>query len=105
MASSSTEIDSVWSSLFHSPISELRGSNSKTDAFSSEESSSGQQLQDYNNNNLLALYRNATIHHNKFIQETLLNLLLRNDLHYNLYNQVEKFVQKPIILKLFLTNR
>ncbi|XP_049415663.1 probable 26S proteasome non-ATPase regulatory subunit 3 [Solanum stenotomum] len=44
--------------------------------------------------NLFALYRSATIHHNKFSQETLLNLLLRNYLHYHLYDQAEKFRSK-----------
>ncbi|XP_055814712.1 probable 26S proteasome non-ATPase regulatory subunit 3 [Solanum dulcamara] len=44
--------------------------------------------------NLLALYRSATVHHNNFSQETLLNLLLRNYLHYNLYDQAEKFCSK-----------
>ncbi|CAN4107339.1 unnamed protein product [Withania somnifera] len=44
--------------------------------------------------NLLALYRSATVQHNKLSQETLLNLLLRNYLHYNLYDQAEKFRSK-----------
>ncbi|XP_060168650.1 probable 26S proteasome non-ATPase regulatory subunit 3 isoform X1 [Lycium barbarum] len=44
--------------------------------------------------NLLALYRSATVRHNKLSQETLLNLLLRNYLHYNLYDQAEKFRSK-----------
>ncbi|XP_009628274.1 putative 26S proteasome non-ATPase regulatory subunit 3 isoform X2 [Nicotiana tabacum] len=43
---------------------------------------------------LLALYRTATVRHNKLSQETLLNLLLRNYLHYNLYDQAEKFRSK-----------
>ncbi|MCD7456479.1 26S proteasome non-ATPase regulatory subunit 3 [Datura stramonium] len=44
--------------------------------------------------NLLALYRRETVNHNKLSQETLLNLLLRNYLHYNLYDQAEKFRSK-----------
>ncbi|OIT29194.1 putative 26s proteasome non-atpase regulatory subunit 3 [Nicotiana attenuata] len=44
--------------------------------------------------NLLALYQTATVRHNKLSQETLLNLLLRNYLHYNLYDQAEKFRSK-----------
>ncbi|KAM3376789.1 putative 26S proteasome non-ATPase regulatory subunit 3 isoform X3 [Capsicum galapagoense] len=44
--------------------------------------------------NLLALYRSATVRHNKLSQETLLNLLLRNYLRYNLYDQAEKFRSK-----------
>lgn len=37
---------------------------------------------------LLALHRTATLRHNAIGSETLLNLLLRNYLHYNLYDQV-----------------
>ncbi|XP_009773691.1 putative 26S proteasome non-ATPase regulatory subunit 3 isoform X2 [Nicotiana tabacum] len=44
--------------------------------------------------NLLALYQIATVRHNKLSQETLINLLLRNYLHYNLYDQAEKFRSK-----------
>ncbi|KAM0001770.1 hypothetical protein Hdeb2414_s0361g00876761 [Helianthus debilis subsp. tardiflorus] len=40
--------------------------------------------------NLLALHRVATLRHDELGQETLLNLLLRNYLHYNLYDQAEK---------------
>ena len=36
---------------------------------------------------LLALHRTAVLRHDEFGQETLLNLLLRNYLHYNLYDQ------------------
>ena len=36
---------------------------------------------------LLALHRTAVLRHDKYGQETLLNLLLRNYLHYNLYDQ------------------
>nr|GMC78336.1 probable 26S proteasome non-ATPase regulatory subunit 3 [Ipomoea batatas] len=36
--------------------------------------------------NLLALHRIATLRHDELGQETLLNLLLRNYLHYNLYS-------------------
>jgi hypothetical protein len=38
---------------------------------------------------LLALHRTAVLRHDEYGQETLLNLLLRNYLHYNLYDQVE----------------
>ncbi len=38
---------------------------------------------------LLGLYQTAVLHHDEPGQETLLNLLLRNYLHYNLYDQVE----------------
>ncbi|KAJ8530297.1 hypothetical protein K7X08_037132 [Anisodus acutangulus] len=44
--------------------------------------------------NLLVLYRSATVRHNKLSQETLVNLLLRNYLHYNLYDQAENFRSK-----------
>ncbi|OMO75482.1 hypothetical protein COLO4_26099 [Corchorus olitorius] len=44
--------------------------------------------------NLLALHRIATLHHDELGQETLLNLLLRNYLHYNLYDQAEKLRSK-----------
>lgn len=37
---------------------------------------------------LLALHRTAVLRHDAIGQETLLNLLLRNYLHYNLYDQV-----------------
>ncbi|THG21548.1 hypothetical protein TEA_010917 [Camellia sinensis var. sinensis] len=40
--------------------------------------------------NLLALHRMATLRHDELGQETLLNLLLRNYLHFNLYDQAEK---------------
>ncbi|KAL5201495.1 hypothetical protein ABZP36_035849 [Zizania latifolia] len=43
---------------------------------------------------LLALHRMATLHHDELGQETLLNLLLRNYLHYNLYDQAEKLRSK-----------
>ena len=36
---------------------------------------------------LLALHRTAVLRHDEYGQETLLNLLLRNYLHYNLYDQ------------------
>ncbi|CAO2817627.1 unnamed protein product [Amaranthus hypochondriacus] len=39
---------------------------------------------------LLTLHRLATLNHDELGQETLLNLLLRNYLHYNLYDQAEK---------------
>ena len=37
---------------------------------------------------LLALHRTAVLRHDEYGQETLLNLLLRNYLHYNQYEQV-----------------
>lgn len=37
---------------------------------------------------MLALHRTAILRHDEYGQETLLNLLLRNYLHYNLYDQV-----------------
>ncbi|XP_075487403.1 putative 26S proteasome non-ATPase regulatory subunit 3 [Primulina tabacum] len=43
---------------------------------------------------LLALHRIATLRHDELGQETLLNLLLRNYLHYNLYDQAEKLRSK-----------
>ncbi|GJN15492.1 hypothetical protein PR202_gb02413 [Eleusine coracana subsp. coracana] len=46
--------------------------------------------------NLLALHRMATLHHDELGQETLLNLLLRNYLHYNLYDQAEKLSSADI---------
>ena len=39
--------------------------------------------------NLLALHRTAVLHHDEMQQETLLNLLLRNYLAFNLYDQAE----------------
>ncbi|KAL3539103.1 hypothetical protein ACH5RR_002469 [Cinchona calisaya] len=44
--------------------------------------------------NLLALHRIATLRREELGQETLLNLLLRNYLHYNLYDQAEKLRSK-----------
>lgn len=38
---------------------------------------------------LLALHRTATLRHDELGQETLLNLLLRNHLAFNLYDQVQ----------------
>ncbi|GFR43460.1 hypothetical protein Agub_g4543 [Astrephomene gubernaculifera] len=43
---------------------------------------------------LLALHRTAVLRHDALGQETLMNLLLRNYLHYNLYDQAEKFRSK-----------
>ena len=43
---------------------------------------------------LLALHRTATLRHDGIGVETLLNLILRNYLHYNLYDQAEKFRAK-----------
>jgi len=45
---------------------------------------------------LLALHRTASLRHDSFGQETLLNLLLRNYLHYGLYDQAEKFRSKAV---------
>jgi 26S proteasome regulatory subunit N3 len=45
---------------------------------------------------LLALHRTATLRHDELGQETLLNLLLRNYLHYNLYDQAEKLRSKTL---------
>ncbi|XP_047322410.1 probable 26S proteasome non-ATPase regulatory subunit 3 [Impatiens glandulifera] len=44
--------------------------------------------------NLLSLHRIATLRHDELGQETLLNLLLRNYLHYNLYDKAEKLRSK-----------
>ncbi|KAK4275076.1 hypothetical protein QN277_018215 [Acacia crassicarpa] len=44
--------------------------------------------------NLLELHQIATLHHDELGQETLLNLLLRNYLHYNLFDQAEKLRSK-----------
>ncbi|MBA0688116.1 hypothetical protein Goari_005923 [Gossypium aridum] len=44
--------------------------------------------------NLLSLHRIATLRHDELGQETLLNLLLHNYLHYNLYDQAEKLRSK-----------
>jgi 26S proteasome regulatory subunit N3 len=43
---------------------------------------------------LLALLRTATLRHDNLGQEVLLNLLLRNYLHYNLYDLAEKLRSK-----------
>ncbi|XP_024366248.1 probable 26S proteasome non-ATPase regulatory subunit 3 isoform X2 [Physcomitrium patens] len=43
---------------------------------------------------LLALHQTATLRHDELGQETLLNLLLRNYLHYNLYDHAEKLRSK-----------
>ncbi|KAK4378293.1 hypothetical protein RND71_000155 [Anisodus tanguticus] len=48
----------------------------------------------FEGNNLLAFYRSATVRHNNLSQETLVNLLLRNYLHYNLYDRAEKNCSK-----------
>ena len=39
---------------------------------------------------LLEAHSTAVLNHDEFGQEVLLNLLLRTDLHYNLYDQAEK---------------
>jgi len=43
---------------------------------------------------LLAFHRTATLRHNDEASVTLLNLILRNYLEYNLYDQADKFVSK-----------
>lgn len=45
---------------------------------------------------LHARLRTATLRHDADGQATLLNLLLRNYLHYNLYDQAEKLVSKSV---------
>jgi hypothetical protein len=45
---------------------------------------------------LLALHQTATLRHDELGQETLLNLLLRNYLHYSLYDQAEKLRSKTL---------
>ena len=44
---------------------------------------------------LLALHRTAVLRHDEYGQETLLNLLLRNYLHYNLYDQARPCLFNP----------
>ncbi|KAG5250291.1 26S proteasome regulatory family protein [Salix suchowensis] len=46
--------------------------------------------------NLLHLLTFSTLHHDDLGQETLLNLLLRNYLHYNFYDQAEKLRSKAL---------
>ncbi|KAK9863142.1 hypothetical protein WJX84_002498 [Apatococcus fuscideae] len=46
---------------------------------------------------LLALQRTSTLRHDEYGQETLLNLLLRNYLHFNLYDQAEKLRSKTVL--------
>ena len=46
---------------------------------------------------LLALQRRATLHHDHVGQETLLNLLLHNYLHFNMYGQAEQLRSKTQI--------
>jgi 26S proteasome regulatory subunit N3 len=43
---------------------------------------------------LLSLHRTAALRFDEIGQETILNLLLRNFLHYNLYDQAEKLRSK-----------
>jgi hypothetical protein len=47
---------------------------------------------------LLALHRTATLRHDSLGQETLLNLLLRNHLAFNLYDQV---LHEPATTRIF----
>ncbi|KAK9834634.1 hypothetical protein WJX74_006246 [Apatococcus lobatus] len=46
---------------------------------------------------LLALQRTSTLRHDEYGQEALLNLLLRNYLHFNLYDQAEKLRSKTVL--------
>lgn len=46
---------------------------------------------------LLALQRSAILHHDEIGQETLLNLLLHNYIHFNLYDHAEKLRSKTQI--------
>jgi len=46
---------------------------------------------------LLAAHRTASLHHDDVSHITLLNLLLRNYLHYNLYDQADKLHSKSTI--------
>ncbi|MCJ8750320.1 hypothetical protein PDJAM_G00261770 [Pangasius djambal] len=48
--------------------------------------------------------RTATLRHDSDGQATLLNLLLRNYLHYNLYDQAEKLVSKSVFPELANNN-
>ena len=48
-----------------------------------------QQLRYDVHRQLLALHRTTVLRHDEYGQETVLNLLLRNYLHYNLYDQVK----------------
>ncbi|KAF9686681.1 hypothetical protein SADUNF_Sadunf02G0014600 [Salix dunnii] len=50
----------------------------------------------YDIRNLLHLLAFSTLHHDDLGQETLLNLLLRNYLHYNFYDQAEKLRSKAL---------
>lgn len=54
---------------------------------------------------LLALHRTSHLRHDVIGQETLLNLLLRNHLHYNLYDQAEKFRSKAQRGELFRSHQ
>ena len=44
--------------------------------------------------NLLSLYRTACLHRDSMSQVVLINLILRNYLHYNLYAQAQTFASK-----------
>lgn len=46
---------------------------------------------------LLSAYRTAALRHNEESQATLLNALLRNYLHYNLYDRADKLVSKVTV--------
>jgi hypothetical protein len=51
----------------------------------------------HNNRTLLSALRTATLRNDDETQTYLLNLLLRNYLHYNLYDQAEKLVSKTTV--------
>lgn len=46
---------------------------------------------------LLSLIHTATLHHYANTQAVLLNLMLRNYLHYNLYDQADKLISKIVV--------
>ncbi len=46
---------------------------------------------------LMSAHSTAVVRHDAVGQETLLNLLLRNYLHYNLYDQVRPSLHKPVL--------
>jgi len=54
---------------------------------------------------LLGLHRTAVLRHDSIGQETLMNLLLRNYLTYNLYDQAEKFRSKAQKAEVFRSNQ
>uniref|UniRef100_A0A3N7FX35 26S proteasome non-ATPase regulatory subunit 3 N-terminal TPR repeats domain-containing protein n=1 Tax=Populus trichocarpa TaxID=3694 RepID=A0A3N7FX35_POPTR len=46
---------------------------------------------------LFGLHKVAILNHDELGQETLINMLLRNYLHYNLYDQAEKLRSKASV--------